>query len=254
MKNISIKEIFKKSWRDFKQNWLVLVGSMVIFIILSFILGGGKSYDMEHEVVLTPAQTVLGFIGFFVSIYFGITFTRTYLKITDGQKVKFLDFFTNIKGVGHFFKYLGTVILAGIVMVVPILVVVFLGGFFAKSIINNAETFFPLIVTAIILFFVYIFSVMIFLMFTANFSAENRYHFFKAIKKSFAIGKKNFGKIILLILATFVINIVGALALGIGLLVTFPVTYLMFYHFYRVADPEVEIVEVENENEDIKIA
>ncbi|PID83152.1 hypothetical protein CSB11_02865 [Candidatus Campbellbacteria bacterium] len=235
MKNVSIKNIFNKSWVDFKSNWMILVGATIVYGIISGII----QYAKENP---SPATSILALVGGFVSIYLGLTFIRTYINIADGKKVTFADFFTNSKDFMHFIKYFGTVVILSIIITAPMLLIVFFlvtsgKGFLAVDLFVILSTF--------VLAFVYAFIVSIFLMFTVYFSAEDRYHFLTAIKKSYIIGKNNFGKMFLLLLTSLFLNILGALALIVGLLVSIPLTWLMIVHFYRLADPEVEIVGVQ---------
>jgi uncharacterized membrane protein len=54
-----------------------------------------------------------------------------------------------------------------------------------------------------------------------------------AIAASFNMVRENFGRIFLVLLVAFLLNFVGALLCGIGLLVTAPLCWIMFAYAYR---------------------
>lgn len=62
------------------------------------------------------------------------------------------------------------------------------------------------------------------------------------------------GKLFLLILAIILFNILGMFALLIGLLVTIPMTMLIYSHAYRQLDPEVNTVREVQDEEKIEVA
>ncbi|MGY6562900.1 MAG: hypothetical protein ACXITV_12430 [Luteibaculaceae bacterium] len=55
---------------------------------------------------------------------------------------------------------------------------------------------------------------------------------FESIRASFAYALKNIGKFLLLFLAVIAINLFGLLFLGVGILVTIPITYILFFEVY----------------------
>ncbi|OZC43846.1 hypothetical protein CH286_22495 [Rhodococcus sp. WWJCD1] len=70
--------------------------------------------------------------------------------------------------------------------------------------------------------------------FTLTFALDRNLAAFDAIKTSVDLVVKNFGPVILLILALAAINIVGAIPCGLGLLVTVPVSVIALNYAYRV--------------------
>jgi hypothetical protein len=55
----------------------------------------------------------------------------------------------------------------------------------------------------------------------------------EAITASYNMVRDNFGRIFLVLLVAFLLNVVGALLCGIGLLVTAPLSWIMFAYAYR---------------------
>ena len=60
----------------------------------------------------------------------------------------------------------------------------------------------------------------------------------EALSASFGLVRDNFGKVFLVILVAFVINFVGALLCGIGLLVTAPICWIILAYAYRKLNHE----------------
>ena len=59
-----------------------------------------------------------------------------------------------------------------------------------------------------------------------------------ALTASFNMVKDNFGKVFLVILVAFVINFIGAILCGIGLLVTAPICWIILAYAYRKLNNE----------------
>jgi uncharacterized membrane protein len=59
-----------------------------------------------------------------------------------------------------------------------------------------------------------------------------------ALTASFNLVKDNFGKVFLVILVAFVINFIGAILCGIGLLVTAPICWIILAYAYRKLNNE----------------
>ncbi len=60
----------------------------------------------------------------------------------------------------------------------------------------------------------------------------------EALSASFGLVRDNFGKVFLVILVAFVINFIGALLCGIGLLVTAPICWIILAYAYRKLNNE----------------
>ncbi len=55
----------------------------------------------------------------------------------------------------------------------------------------------------------------------------------EALSASYNLVKDNFGRVFLVLLVAFLINLVGALLCGIGLLVTAPICWIIVAYAYR---------------------
>ncbi|PID83405.1 hypothetical protein CSB11_01275 [Candidatus Campbellbacteria bacterium] len=248
MNKISIKNIFKKSWEDFKKNWVAILAACLTIIIISgvgnYFAGGMIDMNMaelgtvESLKAFGAKEFVIALVFALVLVFLEITFLRSWLKIADGKKTSFTDFFTNIDGAGNYFKFIGTAILVGVLVAVP----TYLLGLLVFKVIDPQTSVMGVGVGGMIVSLIS-FVISFFFMFAVIFSAENRYHFLTAIKKSFGIISKNFGSVIALLFAMMGLNLLGMIPLGLGLIITVPVSVLMSAHFYRLADQEMKAVE-----------
>ncbi|MFD3707147.1 hypothetical protein ACFWUP_28765 [Nocardia sp. NPDC058658] len=190
-------------WEKFKNNAVVWVGIILIAAIIQVAISLPFRYDTDDG--YSFGLSLWGFIGSIVSAVIGYLITaalvRGSLDETDGRKPGFGDFFK--------FTNVGAVILAS-----------FLVGLATG--IGFVLCFLPGIIIA---FFTW---------FTMNFVLDRDQDAITAIKSSFSAISSNAGPLLLLALALFGINIVGALLCGLGLLVTIPVSIIASTYAYRV--------------------
>lgn len=69
--------------------------------------------------------------------------------------------------------------------------------------------------------------------FTVPFIVDQRLNAFDGIKASWSLIAANIGPLLLLALASIALNVVGALFLGVGMLVTYPITVIAGIYAYR---------------------
>ncbi|MGW6728324.1 hypothetical protein ACWF9G_20695 [Nocardia sp. NPDC055029] len=196
-------------WDKFKNNAVVWVAIVLIaFIIqvaINFLFGLGNTTDTDADGDFSIGFGIWQFIGTVVSAIIGYlisaAFVRGALHETDGRKPGFGDFFK--------FTNVGAVILAGI------LVGLATGIGFVLCILPGL----------VIAFFTW---------WTMQFVIDRDQDAISAIKSSFSAISSNAGPLLLLALALFGINIVGALLCGLGLLVTVPLTIIASTYAYRV--------------------
>lgn len=196
-------------WDKFKNNavvWIAIVLiAFVIQVAINFLFGLGNTTDTDYDGGISIGFGIWQFIGTVVSAVIGYlisaAFVRGALHETDGRKPGFGDFFQ--------FTNVGAVILAGI------LVGLATGIGFVLCILPGL----------VIAFFTW---------WTMQFVIDRNQDAVTAIKSSFSAISSNAGPLLLLTLALFGINIVGALLCGLGLLVTVPLTIIASTYAYRV--------------------
>ncbi|MGW6425852.1 hypothetical protein ACWF82_24530 [Nocardia sp. NPDC055053] len=196
-------------WDKFKNNAVVWVAIVLIaFIIqvaINFLFGLGNTTDTDADGDFSIGFGIWQFIGTVVSAIIGYlisaAFVRGALHETDGRKPGFGDFFK--------FTNVGAVILAGILV----------------GLATGIGLVLCILPGLVIAFFTW---------WTMQFVIDRDQDAITAIKSSFSAISSNAGPLLLLALALFGINIVGALLCGLGLLVTVPLTIIASTYAYRV--------------------
>ncbi|KAF0842536.1 hypothetical protein [Nocardia caishijiensis] len=207
--DLSVGAALGYAWEKYKNNVVVWIGIVLIFAViqaaLTFLFGLGNSTDTDYNGNFSVGFGIWQFIGSVVSTVVGYLISaamvRGALHETDGRK----------PGFGDFFKFTNV----GAVIVASLLVGIATGIGFVLCIL-------PGIVVA---FFTW---------FTLYFVLDRNQDAITAIKSSFSAISANAGPLLLLALALFGINIVGALLCGLGLLVTIPLSVLATAYAYRV--------------------
>ena len=72
-----------------------------------------------------------------------------------------------------------------------------------------------------------------FMLFVPFFVIDRGMNPIEAIQRSFHLTKKHFWSVLLLMFTALIVNVLGAVLAGIGLLITIPVTIVAFAHAYR---------------------
>ncbi len=163
---------------------------------------------------------------------------KLFLNMADRKKVDFGDLFRGAKSFKHYLLYLGTYILMSLILGIPTIILAAI-GFYAL----NAQTF--LIVPVILIIFSLVVGSLI--QFANLFSLENRYHLIKAIKKSYEMTKNDIVKLIGALILIALMNVLGALPFMLGLLITVPLSTLVYVHIYRSLDPEIKIAQIKED-------
>lgn len=210
--NISLKEIFRTSWKQVKANYKFLVPLFLIVMIISFALNfeGDDIFSLSGiaSLLITPL------------LYYVIT--KVSLYVARNEKIGFHDMF---KGFSQRMYFLFLAI--NVFMSLALMVLVALGVFvaFLHPIIGVLVS---LVLGATV--FIICIGVIFFPQYRLIDVGSN---FWPTIKDSFALGKGNRLLLIKFVIIAFVLNIVGALLLGVGLLLTLPTTAIALAHIYE---------------------
>jgi uncharacterized membrane protein len=204
---IRIKEVLKLGWTKTKENlWFIIA-----FELLAFAITGAGMHIFGDESLL----------GFIVSSLVGLVLTSVFLRISRGEKIDFNNIFVGFSG-NKFFHYLlanivvGLFVIAGIILLVLPGVIVAMATCFASYIIIDMDKNVPFVGRS----------------------------FWTAIKKSYEMTKGMKWKLFGFFLVLFGLNILGAVALIVGLMVTIPVSMIALAAIYnklkaRVVEPTV---------------
>jgi uncharacterized membrane protein len=197
-----VKASFSHGWSVFKKRPWLMIGAVVIMIVISTI-SGAVTQSISDQAVSVYAITIASAFDFFVvQMLISMGFIAFTIKASDHPEMAHVS---NLWAPHSYFKYLGTSILVTIIFIIGLVLFVI-----------------PGIIAAVLLIF-------------APYLVMDRNEGpITAIKQSFHAVTGHFWGVLLLIIASIVVNIVGVLLIGIGLLVSIPVTLLAMAHAYRL--------------------
>ncbi len=220
MNTFSVKEALTHGWNTFKSRpWIFVQAGILLFLInvavnlvQTLVEEAGKLNGDMAALMLGLVSMALGIgVSFLISMGETAFFLRAHDKPED----------VSLKDLWHphpFWKFLGTSLLAGLMI---------LGGLIL------------LIVPGII--------VGLMLAFVGYIVIEEKLGPIDAIKRSMALTKGNRWKLFQLSLSLVVLNILGLLALLVGLFVTIPISFIAMVYAYQALKGRVveDVVTVE---------
>lgn len=203
MDTFTVEAMIRFGWEAFKKRPWFFIGAYVLAYVASVI--PAEIVGLVPVASGTAAATTMGFIGFFVAIaantLYSMGITAFSLKAhDDASAVRLVDLWNPM----HFLAFLGTSI------------IVFLATFVG---------FILLIIPGVI--------VALMLQFATYEVIDRGLSPADAIRESRRMTKGRLGTLLLLLLALVGINLLGLLAIGVGLLVSLPVSMLAIAHAYR---------------------
>ena len=196
MNTFSITESFKFGWETFKKRPWFFMGAALAMLIVSGIISGFSDGGKMND-----PHVLASIIGMLVGAFMELLLLRLMLKAHDSpESVQFSDAWAQLP----YLPYLGVKIVTGVIVVIGLILLIVPG----------------LIAAAMLLFANYL-------------VADKHLGVLDALKESMRITKGHRAKLIVLILAVALINVLGALLLFVGLVVTLPVSLLAVTHVYR---------------------
>jgi len=194
-KKFSIEDVLKGGWHKTKEHFLFLFLTGLVYFVISMVLGSVNEGDF-------PVNT----LSFLISVIFGVLFQvgmiKILMRITGNEKPDAHQFLAITPG--EFFRYIGCSILYGLAI---------LGGLILLII--------PGIIIGIRLQFGYYFLI------------DKKMGPVEALKASWGATRGQTWDLFLFTLVTIAINIIGVLLLGLGLIITIPVTLIAVAYIYR---------------------
>ena len=209
MKSFSKTEAFVVAWDRFIERPFFIIGLFVLTTFISVITG-----LIADEIGDGIIGASINIVDFAIQIIIGMGSTLILLRVYDQVETDYTDLFEPIR---LFWKYLAATLLVLLVTVFGLILFIV-----------------PGIVAGIALLFV------TYLIIDRDLGPV------EAMKESLHITNGHRWNIILFLLLILALNIVGALFLGVGLLVTIPVSALALVHVYRwlLNPPPQEGIEV----------
>jgi len=193
----SIKETLKYGWNKSKEHLELILFSTLLILTVGSVTGDFGDHNRGGF-----NFSLFGFVATIFLIIIRIGYTKIFLRIYDGESPKFVDIFQEYK---IFWRYLGTSILSFFVIAGGLLLVIIPGIIWAVR-----------------------FS------FSAIIVIDDKIGPVAAMKESWAITKGNFWKLLGFWTVLGLFNLLGLICLGIGLIVTIPVSMFASIYVYRI--------------------
>jgi uncharacterized membrane protein len=208
MQPLSVKECVNFGWETFKKRPWILIGGILLALIVSAIPGMfstppeiGPDGQVIHQ-PLTTYDAIVTLVGVLVSMLAGLGMTNFALRAHDNVEA------VQISDLWHphpFWRFLGAYFLSALII---------------------AAGYILLIVPGII--------ASLGLSFVAFLVVDRGAGVIDSLKESWRITKGHKWQLLLLFLVLGLINLLGIIALLIGVIVTLPITLLAFTHAYRL--------------------
>lgn len=198
MKKFSIKEAFGFGFNIAKRNIFFYLGIFVITILISSI----NSSLQKNLVDQYFLYFVVSLVFWVISEFIGMGILRVNLSFVDGKKPKFMDIF--ILNGRNLLNYLLGSILVGVIIVIGFILLIVPGIIFALK-----------------------------LQYVTYLIVDKKLGPIEAIKKSWSMTKGHVWHLFVLLLAIIGVNILGTLALVVGLIITVPLSMVATAFVYR---------------------
>jgi len=225
MNTFSIGDTIKFGWETFKKRPWILIGAMLVVVLIQIALQMVASIPFLGAIV-----------GIVVGVYVGMGLARFTLNAHDNvENVEI----RNLLVLHPFWRYVGATVLKTLIAGLPIFIVAFSVGFMSAASNASPRDFpdvGPVAIVLLALSGIWALIAGLYLMFTEYLVIDKNHMPIEAVKESYRITKGNWWKLLGLCLALGLLNVLGALALVIGLLVTVPLTMLAIVHVYRTLE------------------
>jgi uncharacterized membrane protein len=205
-KSFSIGNAIRFGWETFKKYpWFFIIAAFLAIVIPSQIrveLAPGEPISPEVGLL----GSVIGIISFLVNTFITMGIFNVSLKFADGQRGEAADFFSAYP---LYFIFLGASILYGIAVTIGTILFIIPGIILAVR-----------------------------LQFFGFFVLDQGAGVTEALRRSWEATRGVGWSVFVFDLALLGIIILGALALGVGLLIAIPITWLALAYVYRRLQPE----------------
>lgn len=207
MHTLSVEDCLRFGWETFKKRPWILIGAFLLAMVIAAIpgmFGPQPEFGPDGKIIpqpMTVYDLVVTLISVVVSIFVGMGLTTFSLRAHDNiEGVQIADLWNP----APFWRFLFAHILTAIAIALGFLALIVPGVILAMGL-----AFVPYLVI------------------------ERGLWPIDAMKESWRITKGHKWQLLLLFLALLLVNLLGLLALFVGIFVSVPVTMLAFAHAYR---------------------
>ncbi len=207
-KVFSIGDSLSYGWDKFKKHYAFLIGILILIFFINLIMG---IFSSIFENTFPALNLIFNILIFVISFVLAIGTVQIFLKIYDEKQPSIHDLYTVTPSL--FFRCLLGAILDGLIVLVGFLLFIIPG----------------IILVIMLQFFLYII-------------VDKDFDSIEAIKESRRITSGYKWDLLLLYIVLAVLNLLGILCFGIGLLVTVPVSSLAYIYVYKkLTDRDIPI-------------
>jgi uncharacterized membrane protein len=207
MHTLSIGDCIRFGWETFKQRPWILIGAFLLAIVIAGVpsaFGPQPTISPDGQIIPPPPSAygaIVALVSVVVSMLVGLGLTTFSLRAHDNiNGVQIADLWNP----GPFWRFVGAHILTVLAIALGFLALIIPG-----IILSMGLAFVPYLVV------------------------DRGLGPIEAIKESWRITKGHKWQLLLLFLALLGLNLLGLVALLIGIFVTVPITMLAFAHAYR---------------------
>jgi hypothetical protein len=219
MHTIAVGEMIRFGWETYKKRPLFFIGTVILVVLLSGILSAFTPEEIQN-----PFHFFLAAVFLIVNVVIEMGLVAFALKAHDSvDHVQIKDLWRP----QSFWKYVAAKILTGIIAAGPMVILAAALGLDGPLWLGT--TLFILFIPATIWAVIAGLS----LMFATYLVVDRDLGPVVAVKESVRIVTGHRWQLFLLVCALILINILGAIALLVGLLVSIPVSLLVIAHAYR---------------------
>ncbi|MCI0452320.1 MAG: hypothetical protein L0Z51_08000 [Candidatus Latescibacteria bacterium] len=198
---LPLAESIRFGWRTVRDNALFLVGTIVVAILVPSLIDWGSDVALDEG----WPQFALGLIELGVSATLSLGLAKIYLRFRDGERPVFENLFD---GIAHFHKYLGASIIVFFAVMMGLVLLVVPGIVF-----------------------------LIRLWFLGFVIVDTKVGPLEAIQQSWDVSRGHTRDLFFLFFILVGVNLLGLICLGVGVLISLPVSGLALAHIYRILRP-----------------
>jgi uncharacterized membrane protein len=246
-KKINLGEAFSFAWQEFRRRFVFFTGAAAVILAINIL----------PSLLFDRGDTGAGIVEFImslVSLALALGLIQMAIKVVRNQEPVFNDF---NEGFRKFWHALLAYILYGLALLIPTILIVagsFLGFLEFLSMVGDGGNLDGLLIISLILIIAGIvagiYLVLRFLLFQFAIIGDD-YKPLDSLKRSAELTKGVKWSLLGFVILAALLNILGAIPFGLGLLITIPLTVIAQAHIYQQLVKQ-SVIDVSNKGEQIQ--
>ncbi len=246
--SFSVKEVLQTAWDITRNNLLVLMGYSAVAFVFLFAL------QFLSIFIMSSGSALLNFIGLAVILLGNSVATLGFYKLTfkliDENESSDFDFKTIVPSWKNISSFISITLLLG--FIVSTITLIYTQLLKLDTFVNYVEivknTPYLIGMLSLLAFIIFVMAVVRFMFFPC-FIVDDNASSFHSLQQSRELTYGNITRIVTILLLVIGFIVVGFLALGVGIIVTYPftnvilvVTYRKLVYSYGVEHPNHELI------------